>query len=340
FTDVTGDIVGAVLLSDGRDNIQHVIEIKGNRFEKCVASGIGTVAVLNTKSTAQDQLMINNNHFISCSGDPTGGIYVYYKDYNTFELNQNTFQSNLRAGQEDNYGCDAYIRKMTILNVQDGVQYYRNAFTTSTTNNPYSVYYSYEVSVGSNSGYLNLRSTSGQCWASQFESGGNNDGCTCTSQAHPNSCTCPTNVPTYTTAQCQFDKLPSCTGTSQPSGGCRCLPSIYPSYCQCPLNDLDVSYTKTQCDYDKIPPCTISTTTPSGGCKCTIEKHPIQPTPCTCPLNNAGEYTKAQCEIDTTPEPVDVDPTPTDPFDCERDLQADTPTYRCACPDKEDKAKW
>ncbi|KAA6380407.1 MAG: hypothetical protein EZS28_024065, partial [Streblomastix strix] len=42
----------------------------------------------------------------------------------------------------------------------------------------------------------------------------------------------------------------------------------------------------------------------------------------------------------TTPEPVDVDPTPTDPFDCERDLQADTPTYRCACPDKEDKAKW
>ncbi|KAA6393351.1 MAG: hypothetical protein EZS28_011119, partial [Streblomastix strix] len=85
--------------------------------------------------------------------------------------------------------------------------------------------------------------------------------------------------------------------------------------------------------YALLPQCTISTTTPSGGCKCTADKHPIQPTLCTCPLNNVGDYTKLQCEIDTQTEP-------TDPYDCERDLQADTPTYRCPCPDKEDKAKW
>ncbi|KAA6363364.1 MAG: hypothetical protein EZS28_041109, partial [Streblomastix strix] len=175
FTDITGGMGGALYLTDMRQDFERIYQITGNRFESCVASQLGAITILTSRS--HNRLQINNNHIISCSGDTTGGIYLNYQDYDMFELSGNSFQSNQSPGQESNYGCDGYIQNRNILNVQDGVQYYRNAFTGSTTNNPYSVYYSYQIQGGSNSGYLNLRSTSGQCWDSQYESGGNNDGC-------------------------------------------------------------------------------------------------------------------------------------------------------------------
>ncbi|KAA6399598.1 MAG: hypothetical protein EZS28_004877 [Streblomastix strix] len=60
------------------------------------------------------------------------------------------------------------------------------------------------------------------------------------------------------------------------------------------------NYPKALCEYDNLPACTDATTTPTGGCQCTTNFHPIAPIDCTCPLDNSGQYTKTQCDIDIT----------------------------------------
>ncbi|KAA6378843.1 MAG: hypothetical protein EZS28_025631 [Streblomastix strix] len=91
----------------------------------------------------------------------------------------------------------------------------------------------------------------------------------------------------YTQEECKQEKQMAnppiqCTGTGDEPN------------CICPSDDLDPTYTKTQCEYNKLSPCN-SDTTPSEGCKCTGNNHP---TNCACPLNNDGQYTKQQCDID------------------------------------------
>ncbi|KAA6389428.1 MAG: hypothetical protein EZS28_015048 [Streblomastix strix] len=261
-------------------------------------------------------------------------------------LNNNHFQDNQRAQSSSNYGCDISViyRQFTIPS-NNWREYCQTAVQGSTSNKPLSVYYIPQQSNEDTSEFFNLQTDSGECWDSQYESGGNYDGCICTPQGHPINCACPYDNTDYSEEQCQFDKLPTCSGDSEPTGGCKCSSSNYPSYCLCPLNDdsalytqtqceqekeiantpiectgtldkpncfcpsddLDPTYTKTQCDYDKLSICD-SDTTPSEGCKCTNNNHPNN---CACPLNNDVSYTKEKCEIDTkTQKSEDIDISP------------------------------
>ncbi|KAA6398493.1 MAG: hypothetical protein EZS28_005983 [Streblomastix strix] len=422
FTDINaGSDSGAFQVSYMNDN-DYEIEITGNQFTNCESQGSGAFSISNLQEPSTKTLKVNGNTIANCinrNGYPS--VNIDYYDFDSIELKNNKFVDNIALEQSDNYGCDVSIKKNTILDPDiDPVQYYRSLLEGSTTQYPESIFYSIYQEPTDNSGYLNIDSLDGKCWDSEFEYGGNKQGCTCTAQGHPDDCTCPLNdddeytktqceynklspcdsdttpsegckcttdkhptncacplnndgqytqtqciidklpvcsgdttpsegckctnekhpdncacpfddLETYAKTQCQFDKLPVCNGDSEPIGGCRCSSSNYPSYCKCPLNNLDIKYSKAQCEAEKqyslLPPCESDTTTTTGGCKCTHDKHPSEPVQCACPLNNDDQYTKTQCSFDKLPV-CNQDQEPTGGCRCSTD---NYPSY-CKCP--------
>ncbi|KAA6389662.1 MAG: hypothetical protein EZS28_014814 [Streblomastix strix] len=232
--------------------IDSKVIIQNNRFVRCSAKDAGAIILTTALSGKQSSLQIIDNWFISCCGSYYGAILLTQLGKKNISLNNNIFQDNERIRQSSNYGCDvSVIYTQFLMPNANWEQYCKSALQGSKSNKPQSVNYIHYQPDEDIYGFFNLRSISGNCWDSQYQSWSDYSECVCTAQGHPNYCTCPTNEPTYTQEQCQFDKLLVCFGYSEPTGGRKCSSDNYPSYCLCPLNNDNVSYTQTQCEHEK-----------------------------------------------------------------------------------------
>ncbi|KAA6379901.1 MAG: hypothetical protein EZS28_024573 [Streblomastix strix] len=294
FTDINGvGSTGAIEVYTGT-GAQWDILIQGNIFDNCVGAKYGAIKVDTGGATTTRYLQIITNQIKNCAGSNTGGIYINYAEFGAFDLGVNTFQDNSIISSQSYFGCDAHIVKASKADVSDLVYYYKDKTQGSKSNQLKSIFV--EILEGTNQAYFSLRTISNQCWDASIEPE-YFAGCICTAQGHPSQCTCPEEDPDYQQDKCDFYKLPTCSGNSEPTGGCRCDGTNYPSYCLCPLDDLDTTYTQTQCQEEKekqIPPVKCTGIDDKPNCICTLDNHP---TDCTCP-DDDPDYLLAQCQED------------------------------------------
>ncbi|KAA6392064.1 MAG: hypothetical protein EZS28_012406 [Streblomastix strix] len=297
FTDINGGSTGAIEVYTGTGTEWDIL-IQGNIFDNCVGTKYGAINVDTGSATTTRYLQIIDNQIKNCAGSNTGGIYINYAEFGAFVLQTNIFQDNSIISSQSYFGCDAHIVKASKAGVSDPVYYYKDKTQGSKSNQLKSVFV--EILEGSNQANFSLRTISNQCWDASIEPEYFAD-CICTAQGHYNiddmrSCVCPSNDPDYQQDKCDFYKLPTCSGDSDPDK-CRCDGTNYPSYCLCPLDDLDTTYTKTQCELEKgeeIPPDKCTGIDDEPNCICTLDNHP---TDCTCPDDDA-DYSPAQCQED------------------------------------------